>query len=109
MLNVTNLSDDELRYIHDGLIRCNCNYKGHLDLIRELCELITKMSKPATINAPVDYIDFYENHCYTFQTWQELYKSELDMGEHGLTERELRDLCNKNIFRLSNGWCVQFE
>ena len=52
-----------------------------------------------------DDITVSEDCCYTFDTWEELVKSENE-ETYPLTEEQLKEMVGKNIWQLPNGrWC----
>ena len=54
-----------------------------------------------------DYVRVYDANFYTYETWNDLVQSEIEMGEDGFSEDELRQLLGIHVFQLpSCGWYV---
>lgn len=85
----------------------NYLYFGNTKATKQLVELFDKISKKP-LKTPEDYIDMYDLHFYTYQTWEELVQSEIEQGEFGLTEEECKEQLNNGIWQLPCGWYVQY-
>lgn len=95
----------------------NPTYSSDLQATKELMELFDyiKETKPLgewasrkPLETAEDYIQMYDDNYYTYQTWDELIKSEEEQGASGLTEIECRMEINHSIFKLPCGWYVQY-
>lgn len=81
-------------------------YGRNLQATKELMELFDYISRKA-LTTWKDYVKMYDDNFYTYQTWDELVKSEEEQND-GLTEIECRMEINNTIFRLPCGWYVQY-
>ena len=104
-----NLSDAEINEISNGVLYNNIFAKGNKKAKAELIGLIDSVSKKPlkTVN---EYIDFCDNHIYTYRTWEDLVESEKEQMGYGLTEEELKEEFESKkgyIWQLSCGWFVQ--
>ena len=86
----------------------NCIYNGNLQATMELMELFDSISKKPLHTAD-DYIQMYDDNFYTYETWEELVKSE-ECCSDGLTEYELEVefVEHRSIWQLPCGWYVQY-
>lgn len=84
----------------------NYTYADNLQATKELMDLLDKESRKPLSTAD-DYIKFYDDNFYTFQTWEELVEDEARQTE-GLTERELKEQIGNSVWQLPCGWYVQY-
>lgn len=83
----------------------NFNYEHNLQATEQLVALFDKISRKPLVTAK-DYIQFYNDNCYTFQTWKELVEDEAIQA--GLTESELKEQIGNTVWQLPCGWYVQY-
>ena len=93
----------------------NFLYHGNLEATEQLMELfdkiVGKFNNKVThriLETPEDYIRMYDDNFYTYRTWEELIKSEVEQGEFGMAEEECKEYLNETIFQLPCGWYVQY-
>ena len=93
----------------------NHTYHGNLEATEQLINLFDKIVNRfnnklvhRVLKTPEDYINMYDDNFYTYWTWEELVRSELEQGDDGITEAECHLEFNKTIFRLPCGWYVQY-
>ncbi len=84
----------------------NFTYEDNLQATKELIELFNSISK-RELKDYQDYVKMYDDHFYTYQTWEDLIKSELECAD-GLTEEECKEEINISIWKLPCGWYVQY-
>lgn len=84
----------------------NPMYLCNLQAAKELMELFDKISRKPLVTAD-DYIKFYDDSFYTFQTWKDLVEDEARQVE-GLNEFELKEQIGNTIWKLPCGWYVQY-
>lgn len=82
-------------------------YEGNFEATEQLVELMDRIAKEPLITRE-DYVQMYEDHLYTFPTWEELLASEVEQGSFGLSEEECLEQLDKTIWRLPCGWYVQY-
>lgn len=93
-----------IKKISNGI--SNYTYHNNLVATEELIELFNTISK-YPLNTEEDYIKMYDDNFYTYQTWEQLVKSELEQSD-GLTEDECKEEINHSIWRLPCRWYVQY-
>ena len=84
----------------------NPSYNGNIKATEQLISLFNQISK-RPLKTPEDYILWYDNHFYTYWTWEALVESEAEQN-NGFTEKECKEQLNKTIWQLPNGWFVQY-
>lgn len=92
----------------------NFTYHGNLEATEQLINLFDKIVDRfnnkvvhRTLNTPEDYINMYDDNFYTYHTWEELVKSEIEQSD-GLVEEQCHAEFENTIFRLPCGWYVQY-
>ena len=94
----------DIEYISNGL--SNFLYQSNLTATEQLVSLFNKIAR-RPLNNPDDYIRMYDDSFYTYFTWEDLVKSELEQT-NGLTEEECKEELNQTIWQLPCGWYVQY-
>lgn len=84
----------------------NFLYHGNIEATNQLINLFNKIAKKPP-KTPEDYINMYDEHFYTYWTWEELVNSEAEQ-DNGMTEEECKEQLNKTIWKLPCGWYVQY-
>jgi len=84
----------------------NCCYNNNLTATKELIELFDRISRKQ-LNTFDNYVKMYDDNFYTYQTFDELVKSEEEQSD-GLTREECVEQLNKSIWQLPCGWYVQY-
>lgn len=80
------------------------NFEAAKDFVNLIDSL--EIFNSSSYNTFNDYVHVYDNF-YSYETWDDLVKSEIEMGDDGLSEIELKELLNIEIFQLPCGWYVQ--
>ena len=83
----------------------NYLYEDNLEATEQLMELFDRIARKPLLTWK-DYVKMYDESFYTYRTWEELVRSEVEQGD-GLTEDECRAYLNIHIFQLPCGWYVQ--
>lgn len=93
----------------------NHTYHGNLEATEQLINLFDKIVNRfnnklvhRVLKTPEDYINMYDDNFYTYWTWEELVRSELEQGDDGITEAECHLEFDRTIFRLPCGWYIQY-
>ena len=84
----------------------NFLYEDNYEATKQLMELFDRIAKKP-INRWEEYVDMYDDNIYTYLTWEELVKSEVEQGLYGMTEEECKEQLDKTIWQLPCGWYVQ--
>ena len=91
----------------------NVCYSNNLQATEELMDLFDKLKEKLhrKLNTADEYIKMYDDHFYTFQSWDALVESEKSQSD-GLTEEELKqeleDTEHGSVWKLPCGWYVQY-
>lgn len=90
-------------------IQCNISnylYKDNFEATKQLVALFDRIAKRRLCTWK-DYVNMYDDNFYTYCTWEELVRSEVEQN-YGLTEEECKNELDKTIWRLPCGWYVQY-
>jgi hypothetical protein len=85
----------------------NFFYRGNLQATKELMELFDKIPFLRELKNTEEYVNTYDDHFYTYKTWEDLVTSEAEQTD-GLTEEECEEELSKTIWQLPCGWYVQY-
>ena len=87
--------------------------QGNIEIAKQYIELFDKGITPEchSLNTSEDYINLYWDHFYSFETWEDLINSEMDIFEEGY--EFVSNLCSKeigdSIWQLPCGIYVQYN
>jgi hypothetical protein len=100
-----------MNFSNENIIKLSKNisnylYEGNFEATKQLVELFDKISKKP-LSTLEDYIKMYDDSFYTYLTWEELVKSEVEQGVYGMTEEECKEELGNSIWQLPFGWYVQ--
>lgn len=98
------LNNEQIKYVSFRI--SNSIYEGKIEETKQLIELINNISR-IKIEKLDGYIEFYDNSLYTYPTFEELVKSELEISD-GLSKDECEQEIGKTIWKLDCGWYVQY-
>ena len=90
--------------VSDGLT--NPVYRGNLEATAQVMNVLERQTSKS-LTTVRDYVQAYDDSYYTYVSWDDLLKSEREIGEYGLTEQECLAQLGQTIFQLSCGWYVQ--
>ncbi len=108
-----NKTESSIKKVSEGI----SNYTYGIDnqnggtATKELMELFDKLEGTwcgSKLESEEDYIKMYDDNFYTYKTWSELVKSEIEQGASGMTEEECQAEINNTIWQLPCGWYVQY-
>jgi hypothetical protein len=99
------MKDIDIKYVSRNI--SNYLYENNLEVTEQLVKLFDKISRKP-LYTEEDYIRMYDNNFYTYRTWEELVRSEVEQGSYGLTEKECKEQLNETIWQLPCGWYVQY-
>jgi len=98
------LTSEDIQKVANGI--SNYFYNNNLEATKQLMDLFERITKKF-LNTCEDYIQMYDDNFYTYQTFDELVKSEEEIND-GLTREECMEQLNKSIWQLPCGWYVQY-
>lgn len=98
------LTDKDIKYISANLSDI---YYANLVATRQLTELFERLTY-RELKTPDDYVKMYDDCFCTYETWEELIKSETVFCGDGLSAQECFDELNISIWQLPYGWYVQY-
>lgn len=108
MKNIIHHTENMARYnieeISYGL--SSYRYHGNFQATEELIDLFNKISKKP-LETTEDYIIFYDDHFYTYPTWEAFIQDEIRQN-NGMTEEKCKEQVNKTIWKLPCEWIVQY-
>lgn len=84
----------------------NYLYEDNFEATEQLMALFDKIARKPLYTWK-DYVKMYDDDFYTYRTWEELVKSEIEQND-GLTEEECKEHLNHTIWQLPCGWYVQY-
>lgn len=93
-----------VKYVADNI--SNFIYKTNLAATEELMDLFDRITN-RPLHSAEEYVKWYDDHFYTYETFEKLVESEADQTE-GLSEDECKAELNKSIWQLPCGWYVQY-
>lgn len=98
------VNDQLIHKVSQGI--SNTIYRNNLQATEELINLLSSLSRKDLTDAN-DYISMYDENFYTYETWNDLLKSENECSD-GLTEEQCKEQIGKSIWQLPCGWYVQY-
>lgn len=99
-----NFTDEQVLNLSNKL--SNTLYHNNVEATRQLIILFNKIVRNTLLVTIDDYADVYDAEFFTFQTWDDLLKSETEMSD-GWDGAECQAQMNTSIWMLPCGWYVQ--